>query len=169
MYWQIENSDRGFTLVELAVVLIIIGILAAIAAPNFLGLLNRYRVNRATVMTVGAIKEAQRQAMRQRKLCRVNINTTNNVISGTPSNCLLSERKIPENIIIRSSIPGTLPNISFSYRGSTTKMGTIVVSSQNTSLQRCFVISLGTGIARTGVYTGQNTGSVSARNCKKNS
>ena len=160
-----KKSDRGFTLIELAIVLVIISVLAAIAAPNLLGLLNRYRVDRATETLVGAIKEAQRQAMRQSKLCRVNINPTNNTITGTPTNCLLSERKIEDNIKIRSNIRGTIPNISFSYRGSTTKMGTIVLSSKGTSSQKCFVISLGTGIARTGTYTGAESGSVFPHNC----
>lgn len=163
-----KKSDRGFSLIELAIVSIFIGIIAAIAAPNFLGLLNRYRVNHATTTLVGAIKQAQRQAMREGRLCRVNINATSNTITGTPASCLLNERKIAENITIRSNIPGTIPNISFSYRGSTTKMGTIVVSSESTESQQCFVISLGTGIARTGTYTGSKTGSVSAINCNSN-
>ena len=168
MLRQITKGDRGFTLIELAVVLIIIGVIAAIAAPSLIGLLNRYRVNQATEILVGAIKEAQRQAIRQGKLCRVNINPSNNTITGNPVNCLLSERKIEDNIIIRSNIRGLIPNISFSYRGSTTKMGTIVISSNNTESQKCFVISLGTGIARTGIYTGSKTGSVFRENCNSN-
>lgn len=162
------ESDRGFTLVEMLVVLIIVGVISAVASPNLLGLLNRYRVRQAKQTLVGAIKEAQRQAMRQGKVCRVSINSNSNTITGTPPDCLLSRRKIDDNITIRSNIPGAIPNISFSFRGSTTKMGTIVLSSANTQLQECFVISLGTGIARTGTYTGNKTGSVSASNCSSN-
>ena len=88
-----------------------------------------------------------------------------NTITGTPSNCLLNTRKINDNITIRSNIPGATPNISFSFRGSTTKMGTIVISSNYTQSQQCFVVSLGTGITRTGNYIGSKTGSVSAANC----
>ena len=168
MLRQIKKGDRGFTLIELAVVSVIIGIIAAIAAPNLLGLLNRYRVNRATETLVGAIKEAQKQAMRQGKLCRVNINPANNTITGTPANCLLNNRKIEDSITIRTNIRGTIPNISFSFRGSTTKMGTIVISSEGTNFQQCFVISSGTGIARTGTYTGSRTGSVFPTDCNSN-
>jgi len=168
MLRQIKKSDRGFTLIELAVVFAIIGIFSAISVPNLLGLFNRYQVNQATETLVGAIKEAQRQAIRQGKICRISINVNTNTLAGTPASCLLNNRKIKESIIIRNNIPGSIPNISFSYRGSTTKMGTIVLSSEYTNLQRCFVISLGTGIARVGTYTGAANGSISAVNCSSN-
>ena len=35
------EKDKGFTLIEVITVVIIVGVLAAISAPNFLGLLNR--------------------------------------------------------------------------------------------------------------------------------
>jgi len=168
MLKQIRKSDRGFTLIELAIVLVVVGIFAAISAPNLLGLLNRYRLNQATDTLVGAIKEAQIQAIRQGKLCRIIINS-NNTLTGDPPGCLLSSRSIRGNIKIRNNIPGAISNISFSYKGNTTKAGTIVLSSQGTNSQKCFVISLGTGIARTGIYTGEKTGSILGKKCKKKS
>ena len=163
-----QQSDRGFTLIELMIAVIVIGIIAAIAAPNFIGLLNRNRVNQALNQLEGAIKEAQRQAMRQGKRCTININTTTNILTGNPSNCLLSQREINDDIAIRTNLSGIIPNIAFSHIGSTTRMGTIVVSSDGTDSQKCFVISLGTGISRTGDYVGSKTGSVSATFCQKN-
>lgn len=163
-----NSEDRGVTLIETLVVVIIISILAAIAAPNFLGLLSRNRVNEALDKINGAIKESQRQAIRKRKLCRVNIDTSTNIISGNPTDCLLSTRDIRNSIDIRTNLSGTPPNILFSAKGSTTKSGTIVVSSDTSTIQRCFVISLGLGITRTGEYTGSKTGSVSAEYCVSN-
>lgn len=168
MLRQKHQSDRGFTLMELMIALIVIGIIAAISAPNFIGLLNRNRVNVAMNQIEGAIKEAQRQAMRQGIFCRININTTTNILTGNPSNCLLSDRQINDDIDIRTNLFGTIPNISFSYIGSTTRMGTIVVSTDGTDSQKCFVISLGTGISRTGDYVGSKTGSVSSVFCQRN-
>ena len=168
MFNQTKKSDRGFTLIEMAIVLLIIGIFGAIAAPNFLGLLNRMRVEEALSSLVGAIKETQRQAMSESMVCRININTNTNVLSGSPSQCLLNNRRIEDEIRIRTNISGATPNISFSHKGSTTKMGTIVVSNNNTDVQKCFVIALGTGITRVGKYEGSGTGSVSATQCKKN-
>ena len=160
-----HNSDRGFTLIELISILAIIGIIAAIAAPNFIGFLRRQQVKEAFYTLVGAIKQTQRQAMAEGEVCRVNIDTNTNIVSGNPSRCLLSDRLIDENILIRTNLGGSVPNISFSHRGSTTKAGTIVVSATNTDFQKCFVISLGTGITRTGRYTGSSIGSISPPSC----
>ena len=159
------KSDRGFSLLELMVVLILVGVMAVIAAPNFLGLLNRIRVNGSFEQLVGAISEAQRQAIRQGASCRINFNVNTNIISATPNNCLLTNRQVNEAIYMRTNLSGSIPNILFSQKGNTTKMGTIVISSSGTNLQKCFVIALGTGMYRTGEYTGTKTGSVSSKKC----
>ena len=160
-----HNSDRGFTLIELISVLAIIGVMAAITAPNFIGFFRRQQVKKAFYTLVGAIKQTQRQAMVKGEICRVDIDISTNIVSGNPSYCLLSDRLIDEDILIRTNLGGSVPNISFSHKGSTTKAGTIVVSAANTDFQKCFVISLGTGITRTGRYTGSSTGSISPPSC----
>ena len=158
--------NGGFTLIELIVALVIVGIIAAIASPSFVGLLNKVRVDTALEELLGAIRETQRMAMRHGKTCRININPNTNLINASDSECLLQERRLDDNVIVRTNLSGSTPNILFSHRGSTTKMGTIVLSSNLTNSQKCFVISLGLGIMRTGEYTGSNTGSVSASNCQ---
>ena len=165
---SIPSEQSGFTLIEMLAVTIVIGVVAAIASPRLIGSWRRHQVNVALRELNGAVKETQRQAIRQGRICRININTANNQLTGNPTSCLLSDRKIDNNINIRTNLSGTPPNISFSYRGSTTKSGTIVVSADSINNQRCFVISLGIGITRTGNYTGTSTGSVSASNCESN-
>ena len=162
------NSDRGFSLIEMLVVVVLVGIVTIISVPGFLGLLSRYKVDKSLSTLEGAIKETQRQAIRQGRLCRVNINPNTNKITGNPTACLLETRTINSDINIRTNLSGAIPNISFSHKGSTTKSGTVVVSSDYTDRQKCFVISLGIGITRIGNYIGSKTGSVSATKCQSN-
>lgn len=169
-HWNVPKSNTGFTLIEMLAAVIMVGILAAIAAPNLFGLLTRNRINQALSQIEGAIKEGQRQAIRQGKSCRVQINLTNNTISGDPPNCLLNEREIADSINIQTNLPGTTPGIVFSHKGSTTTNGKIVVSSSGSDLKRCFVISLGLGISRTGDYEPDpdNPDSLSDGKCQSN-
>ena len=47
LLYNARKYNSGFTLIEMLATIVIIGVIAAIAAPNFLGLLNRNRVNEA--------------------------------------------------------------------------------------------------------------------------
>jgi prepilin-type N-terminal cleavage/methylation domain-containing protein len=160
-----QEGDRGYTLTELLVTLVIVGIIAAIASPSFMGFLSRHRLEEALQQLLGGINETQRLAMTKGKSCRININpSTHNITANSPG-CLLSDRHLDDSITIRSNFTGST-NITFSYKGSTTRMGTIVLSSDHTDLQKCFVISLGTGIKRVGDYEGSKTGSLDYTKCK---
>lgn len=166
MLKQVQKSDRGYTLMELMVVLIIIGVIAAISAPSFIGLLSRNKLEGAFQELLGAINEAQRLAMVRSRSCIIFIDPATNEITTNITGCLLRDRSIDDTVTIRTNFPGTTPNINFSYKGSTTRMGTIVLSSDYTDFQKCFVIALGTGIKRIGIYNGSKTGLVSGGNCQ---
>lgn len=166
MFGRTKKSDRGFTMIELVVVLVIIGVIAGIASPSLLGFFRRHQVNASMSELLGAIKETQKQAMRQGRICRIDVDPNTNMITASPSGCLLTNRVLDADIKIRTNLPGANPNISFSHKGSTTRMGTMVLSSDLTQHQRCFVISLGLGIMRTGYYTERSDGRISATNCQ---
>jgi prepilin-type N-terminal cleavage/methylation domain-containing protein len=57
-----KRSTEGFTLIEVLVVIIIIGILFAIAAPGWEAFLSRQRVNTAREQVLQIIRQAQSQA-----------------------------------------------------------------------------------------------------------
>ena len=60
-----NNLESGFTLLEILVAIIIVGILAAIAAPGWLGFLARQRLTGAQDTVYQSIKEAQSKAQQR--------------------------------------------------------------------------------------------------------
>lgn len=65
----------GFTLLELLVALIIVGILSAIAPPSWIAFVNRQRVNAANDAVLSALQEAQREAKRRKLSYSVSFKT----------------------------------------------------------------------------------------------
>lgn len=75
----ISSEMAGFSLLEVLVVIIMVGILSAIAAPSWFSFTNRQRVNKANDIVVSAVQEAQRQAKKQKLGYSVSFITNNNI------------------------------------------------------------------------------------------
>ena len=61
-----KRSQSGFTLLETMAVLIMVGILAAMAIPSYLGLLNRQRLNTAQRQVYEIMRSAQANTKREK-------------------------------------------------------------------------------------------------------
>ncbi|MFS0513232.1 Tfp pilus assembly protein FimT/FimU [Nostoc sp. UIC 10607] len=61
-HYSCNRHDAGFSLIELTVVLLMVAILAAIAAPGWLAFVNRQQLNKANDAVFAALQEAQREA-----------------------------------------------------------------------------------------------------------
>ncbi|PSM46242.1 hypothetical protein C7Y66_26040, partial [Chroococcidiopsis sp. CCALA 051] len=160
-------KDKGYTLFELAIILVILGVLLAIVAPSFIGMFNRNKVNDTLAQVRGALQEAQREAIKKSKSCTVTINTTNKKMTGSPGGCLPIERDFCDErdasgncvrsaVAVMTNLTGAPPTLKFSFRGNTNKLGTIVVYSSDNSTNKmgCLVVSNGIGVMRTGYYDG---------------
>ncbi len=159
---NVRHNNQGFTLIETTIIVVIVGILSAIAAPSFLSMFNKNKVNNALAQVQGTLQEARREAIRKSKSCTVNINTTTKNLTGTPSDCLVTGARTLDSSI---NLESNQTSIQFSYQGTITlsDAGTVVLSTQDSSSnKKCLVISSPLGIIRTGNYTSTGT---NATNC----
>ncbi len=70
-----RKSDKGFTLLELIVIVLILGILASIAAPGWLGFINRQRVRTVNDRVFQSLRLAQSEAKRTKRDVTIKFNT----------------------------------------------------------------------------------------------
>ena len=149
LLWRVRKRNNGFTLIEMITVVIIVGVLSAIAAPNLLGWYNRQRANSTLSKVEGAIKEAQRQAMRDGRSCTININNGTRTISG---GCLLNNRVFGDYVTLNSN----QTTITFSSKGTTATDALIRVTTNGGQVDRCLRVTSGLGLIRTGDYDGSS-------------
>lgn len=71
-----SQSADGFTLLELLVVIVIIGVISAVAAPGWLGFLNRQRMNAARADLISVLRNAQQESQSRQISKQVNFSTT---------------------------------------------------------------------------------------------
>jgi len=62
-----RKSDGGFTIIELIVIVLVLGILSAIAAPSWLAFINRQRVRTVNDRVLQTLRSAQSEAKRSKR------------------------------------------------------------------------------------------------------
>ncbi|UNU26276.1 prepilin-type N-terminal cleavage/methylation domain-containing protein [Microcoleus vaginatus] len=71
-----RKADQGFTLLEVLVIALIIGIFSSIAAPSWLGFINRQRVRTVNDRVFQSLRLAQSEAKRTKSSVLVTFDTT---------------------------------------------------------------------------------------------
>jgi len=161
------SSVQGFTLLEVIIITVMVGILAAISAPSLLTWYNNVQVKDALAKARGALQQSRDDAVRQSQTCTAEIDQSNsNEIRGS---CLI-EPDFSSRVGLSTNAPSN--EVAFSFRGTNTigSSGTLVFFIENAPdnhNKKCLVMSSPLGIIRTGDYTG-DVNSPTAANCNTN-
>ena len=169
-----KRSQSGFTLLETMAVLIMVGILAAIAIPSYLGMLNRQRLNTAQRQVYEIMRSAQANAKQQKTLWAACLYDDKTrvlwSINRLPENsgawdCTKSTNREPligensKSITIETDKkytnltenPTGYYQVPFKYDGSVTPLGriTLAVRNETNGIKRCVIVSTLLGALRT--------------------
>ncbi|MEH1803567.1 type II secretion system protein [Nostoc sp.] len=156
-----KHSNSGFTLPEMLVVVVLIGILATIGIPNWLAFVETRRLNTAQNEVYYAMRQAQRQATKEKLTWQGSFREQNGIVQWAvhpatvnPSNAnwnnLDSNVRLDEETTLSES--NGIKQIQFDYRGNVSKppLGRITLSSKSGGkVKRCVIVSTILGSMRT--------------------
>jgi prepilin-type N-terminal cleavage/methylation domain-containing protein len=156
-----KNSKSGFTLPEMLVVIVLIGILATLAIPNWLAFVEIRRLNTAQNEVHLAMRQAQSQATKEKLTWQASFREQNSIVQWAvhpatvnPSNAnwnnLDSNVRLDEETTLSES--NGIKEIQFDYRGNISKppLGRITLSSKyGGKVKRCVIVSTILGAMRT--------------------
>ncbi len=154
-----QQDEQGITLIESLVIVIIIGIVAAIGTPSLLTMYNNNKVKTTATQIQGVLLDAQRQALRKGRSCQLNFGQDANghvgTITSTEAGCLISsDTTFSSGVLLTTD----LDNITFSFRGVPDNGGRIVVfMPKGATEMRCLEILNGLGTVKTGIYNDQTS------------
>ncbi|HEY9828452.1 MAG TPA: type II secretion system protein [Stenomitos sp.] len=103
--WYRRLQQRGFTLIETLVIVMVIGILAAVSAPSFGSLLDSIKVNQSVTDLKTALQDSQRQAIRKNQVCSAQLPNVGKGNSGEGSGKGSKKKQMVEGNCLTSGSP----------------------------------------------------------------
>ncbi|WP_414526759.1 GspH/FimT family pseudopilin [Nodularia chucula] len=166
-YWQNSKDDNsnlndGFTLLEILSVIMMVGVLCAIAVPSWLGFMAVQRLNTAQNQVYRAIRQAQSEAKKQNLTVQASFREQNNIVQwavhpGTVDPVDANWNDLDSNVCLyRSTLQelNGVRRIKFDYRGNVRQppLGRVTLATGNNcdgGVKRCVIVSTIIGAMRT--------------------
>jgi len=169
MEYRSPRFNRGYTLVEMLVIIALIGIISAIATPSWLAFLNRIRLNSAQAQALSVMREAQVNSKREKRVWEASFRNSNGLVQWSThpdslppvswywQNLLGEDADNIEIDVSKTTLRrrGGVYNVQFQYKGHVNgQLGriTFITRGQSNSTnapKRCVWVSTLLGVLRT--------------------
>jgi prepilin-type N-terminal cleavage/methylation domain-containing protein len=154
-----HDSKSGFTLPEVLLVVILIGILATVGIPNWLAFVETRRLNTAQNEVYYAMRQAQRQATKDKLTWQASFREQNSIVQWAvhpltvnPSNANWNNLDSRVRLDSETNFQplDSIQEVKFDYKGNAKRIGRITLSSKSGGkAKRCVIISTLLGAMRT--------------------